>query len=185
MQIRQDVKHVAMVFGMSRWQAPVKATSTLRAGGRVRTHGLLQRMSPLLARSRGRGMSAIPLLSGGKQTSSRAGETTRLTHKRHTALNWLWRFTLHLATEKRTQPSATGPAFFPELSDPRSPEKDRIQLVHALTMSMGLEWVEATPSTGDNNDEVRMHMAPDPCRYVLSLPATALQDKDSSTTPAR
>ena len=88
-------------------------------------------------------------------------------------MNWLWRFTLHLATEKRTQPSATGPAFFPELSDPRSPEKDRIQLVHALTMSMGLEWVEATPSTGDNNDEVRMHMAPDPCRYVLSLPATA------------
>ena len=64
-------------------------------------------------------------------------------------------------------------SFFPELSDLRSPEKDRIQLVHALTMSMGLEWVEATPSTGDNNDEVRMHMAPDPCRYVLGLPATA------------
>ena len=37
-------------------------------------------------------------------------------------------------------------SFFPELSDLRSPEKDRIQLVHALTMSMGLEWVEATPS---------------------------------------
>ena len=28
--------------------------------------------------------------------------------------------------------------FFPELSDLRSPEKDRIRLVHALTMSMGL-----------------------------------------------
>jgi hypothetical protein len=35
--------------------------------------------------------------------------------------------------------------------------------LHALTMSMGLEWVEATPATGDNNDEVRMHRAPDPC----------------------
>ncbi|MBR0949736.1 serine hydrolase domain-containing protein [Bradyrhizobium canariense] len=64
--------------------------------------------------------------------------------------------------------------FFPELSDLRSPEKDRIRLSHALTMSMGLKWVEATPSTGnDNNDEARMHMAADPCRYVLGLPVTA------------
>ena len=65
-------------------------------------------------------------------------------------------------------------SFFPELSDLRSPEKDRIQLVHALTMSMGLTWVEATPATGDdNNDEARMHMASDPCRYVLGLAVTA------------
>jgi CubicO group peptidase (beta-lactamase class C family) len=64
--------------------------------------------------------------------------------------------------------------FFPELSDLRSPETERIQLVHALTMSMGLKWVEATPATGDyNNDEARMHMAWDPCRYVLGLPVTA------------
>ena len=56
----------------------------------------------------------------------------------------------------------------------RSPEKDRIQLFHALTMSMGLEWVEATPATGDdNNDEARMHKARDACRYVLGLAATA------------
>lgn len=65
-------------------------------------------------------------------------------------------------------------SFFPELSDLRSPEKDRIQLVHALTMSMGLEWIEATPATGDyNNDEARMHMAWDPCRYVLARPVMA------------
>ena len=64
-------------------------------------------------------------------------------------------------------------SFFPELSDLRSPEKDRIQLVHALTMSMGLKWVEAIPSNEDNNDEERMHMASDPCRYVLGLPVTA------------
>jgi CubicO group peptidase (beta-lactamase class C family) len=65
-------------------------------------------------------------------------------------------------------------SFFPELSDLRSLEKDRIQLVHVLTMSMGLKWVEATPATGDyNNDEARMNMAWDPCRYVLGLPATA------------
>jgi CubicO group peptidase (beta-lactamase class C family) len=64
-------------------------------------------------------------------------------------------------------------SFFPELSDLRSPEKERIQLLHVLTMSMGLKWVEAIPSNEDNNDEVRMHMAPDPCRYVLGLAATA------------
>jgi CubicO group peptidase (beta-lactamase class C family) len=65
-------------------------------------------------------------------------------------------------------------SFFPELSDLRSPEKERIQLLHALTMSMGLKWVEATPATGDDdNDEARMHRASDPCRYVLGLAATA------------
>ena len=64
--------------------------------------------------------------------------------------------------------------FFPELSDLRSPEKDRIKLSHVLTMSMGLAWVEATPATGDdNNDEARMHRASDPCRYVLGLPVSA------------
>jgi len=46
-------------------------------------------------------------------------------------------------------------------------------LVHALTMTMGLKWVEAIPSNEDDNDEVRMHIASDPCRYVLGLPSTA------------
>jgi len=64
-------------------------------------------------------------------------------------------------------------SFFPELSDLRSPEKDRLRLAHALTMTMGLKWVEAVPDNEGNNDEERMHMGPDPCRYVLSLPVTA------------
>jgi CubicO group peptidase (beta-lactamase class C family) len=65
-------------------------------------------------------------------------------------------------------------SFFPELADLRTPEKDRLLLRHALTMTMGLAWVEATPDTGDeNNDEARMHRAADPCRYVLGLPTTA------------
>jgi CubicO group peptidase (beta-lactamase class C family) len=64
-------------------------------------------------------------------------------------------------------------SFFPELADLRSPEKDHIQLVHALTMSLGLRWVEATPATGEDNDESRMHRASDQCRYVLGLPVTA------------
>jgi CubicO group peptidase (beta-lactamase class C family) len=69
-------------------------------------------------------------------------------------------------------------SFFPELSDLRSPEKERIQLLHVLAMSMGLKWVEAIPSNEDNNDEVRMHMAPDPCRYVLGLPVAAPAGQD-------
>jgi len=64
-------------------------------------------------------------------------------------------------------------SFFPELSDLRTPEKDRIQLLHALTMSMGLAWVEAIPSNEDDNDEARMHRAQDACRYVLGLAVTA------------
>lgn len=69
--------------------------------------------------------------------------------------------------------------FFPELADLRSPEKERIQLSHVLSMSMGLQWVEATPATGDfNNDEARMNMAWDPSRYVLGLPATAPAGKE-------
>ncbi len=45
-------------------------------------------------------------------------------------------------------------------------------------MSMGLKWVEAIPSNEGDNDEERMHMATDPCRYVLSLPATAPAGRD-------
>ncbi|MGY8661700.1 serine hydrolase [Bradyrhizobium sp. UFLA05-109] len=65
-------------------------------------------------------------------------------------------------------------SFFPELADLRTPEKEGIRLSHLLTMSLGLKWVEAIPSNENDNDEVRMHTAPDPCRYVLGLPATAL-----------
>src|SRR5439155_26379172 len=64
-------------------------------------------------------------------------------------------------------------SFFSECADLRSPEKNRIQLVHVLTMTMGLDWVEATPATGENNDESRMHRAADPSRYVLGLASTS------------
>jgi len=69
-------------------------------------------------------------------------------------------------------------SFFPECADLRSPEKDRIQLVHVLTMTMGLQWVEATPDTGENNDESRMHRAADPSRYVLGLASTSPPGKE-------
>jgi CubicO group peptidase (beta-lactamase class C family) len=77
-------------------------------------------------------------------------------------------------------------SFFPELSDLRSPEKDRIQLSHVLTMSMGLQWVEATPATGDENDEVRActgHQIPVATSSVCRR--RPRPDRSSSTTPAR
>lgn len=65
-------------------------------------------------------------------------------------------------------------SFFPELSDLRSAERADIRLSHVLGMSMGLSWVESTPATGDYfNDEARMSIAWDPCRFVLSRAVTA------------
>jgi CubicO group peptidase (beta-lactamase class C family) len=65
-------------------------------------------------------------------------------------------------------------SFFPELSDLVSQGRDPIRLSHVLSMSMGLQWVEANAATGDyNNDEARMNVAWDPGRYVLSRPIMA------------
>ena len=83
--------------------------------------------------------------------------------------------TLGIAIDRALIRSVNEPlfSFFPELSDLRTPEKDSLRLAHALTMTMGLKWVEATPSTGDyDNDEARMNMARDSSRYVLGSPAT-------------
>jgi CubicO group peptidase (beta-lactamase class C family) len=87
---------------------------------------------------------------------------------------------LGIAIDRGLIGSVNEPIFnlFPELSDLRSPEKDGIQLLHVLTMSMGLKWVEATPSNEGDNDEERMHKAPDPCRYVLGLAATTPPGQD-------
>jgi CubicO group peptidase (beta-lactamase class C family) len=64
--------------------------------------------------------------------------------------------------------------FFPELADLRTPESDRLLLRHALGMTLGLEWIESTPATGDlANDETRMYFSGDPCRYVLTRRAVA------------
>jgi CubicO group peptidase (beta-lactamase class C family) len=63
--------------------------------------------------------------------------------------------------------------FFPELADMRTPERDRLLLRHALGMTMGLQWVEATPTTGPANDETRMYLSGDACRYVLARPAVS------------
>jgi CubicO group peptidase (beta-lactamase class C family) len=60
--------------------------------------------------------------------------------------------------------------FFPEYSDLRTPEKDRILLRHLLTMSTGLAWDEYRPYTDPMNSEVQMMQSPDRYRFALERP---------------
>lgn len=60
--------------------------------------------------------------------------------------------------------------WFPQYSDLRTPEKERITLRHLLTMSAGLEWNENVPFTDPKNSEMRMLCSADQYRYVLEQP---------------
>src|SRR5262249_53063568 len=60
-------------------------------------------------------------------------------------------------------------SYFPDYSDLRSPEKDKITLRHLLMMASGLAWTEAPPST----DEDTVNGSKEPYRYVLSRPMAA------------
>jgi CubicO group peptidase (beta-lactamase class C family) len=50
------------------------------------------------------------------------------------------------------------------------PQRQRITVGDALTMSMGLEWSEDLPYSDPRNSEIAMEMAPDRYRYVLERP---------------
>jgi CubicO group peptidase (beta-lactamase class C family) len=61
-------------------------------------------------------------------------------------------------------------AFFPEHSDLRTADKDRITVRHLLTMSAGFSWNEFLPYSDPANSERRMIDAADQYRYVLEQP---------------
>ena len=63
--------------------------------------------------------------------------------------------------------------WFPQYSDLRTPEKERITLRHLLTMSAGLEWNENVPFSDPKNSAMRMLQSSDQCRYVLEQPVVA------------
>jgi CubicO group peptidase (beta-lactamase class C family) len=63
--------------------------------------------------------------------------------------------------------------WFPEYSDLRTPEKERISLRHLLTMSAGLEWYEYVPFSDPKNSEMRMLSSPDQYRFALEQPVVA------------
>ncbi len=60
---------------------------------------------------------------------------------------------------------------FPEYPDlAADPERARLTVEHALTMSLGLEWREDPPYNSPANAEIAMELAPDRYRYVLERP---------------
>ncbi|MCW3814314.1 beta-lactamase family protein [Micromonospora sp. DR5-3] len=60
---------------------------------------------------------------------------------------------------------------FPEYADlAADPERARLTVEHALTMSLGLEWREDIPYDNPTNAEIAMELAPDRYRYVLERP---------------
>jgi CubicO group peptidase (beta-lactamase class C family) len=116
-----------------------------------------------------KGLDEIPGLLWGRRVASVAFTADTL-HDMKSVSKSVASLAFGIAIDRGFIPSIDEPIFslFPELSDLRTPEKDRIQLKHVLGMTMGLAWEEATPATGDFfNDEARMHMASDACRYVL------------------
>jgi CubicO group peptidase (beta-lactamase class C family) len=74
-----------------------------------------------------------------------------------------------IALERKLIRSLDEPVFqfFPEYGDLRTPEKDRIQVRHLLTMSAGLEWDENVPITDASHGEMRMWRSPDHLRTAL------------------
>jgi CubicO group peptidase (beta-lactamase class C family) len=59
-------------------------------------------------------------------------------------------------------------AQYPDLT--ADPERARLTVGHALTMSLGLEWREDLPYSSPANAEIAMEMAPDRYRYILERP---------------
>jgi CubicO group peptidase (beta-lactamase class C family) len=65
-------------------------------------------------------------------------------------------------------------SFFPEHSDLATPEKRRVTLRHALTMSAGLDWNEGqVPYTDPTNDAERMEASTEPVRFLLNRPVAS------------
>ncbi|WP_419910536.1 serine hydrolase domain-containing protein [Hoeflea sp.] len=65
-------------------------------------------------------------------------------------------------------------AQFPQYADlAGDPQRDRIQVQHALSMRMGTEWNEDLPYTDPRNSEIAMEYAPDRYRFVLDRPMVA------------
>lgn len=57
---------------------------------------------------------------------------------------------------------------YPELAV--DPQRARLTVEHALTMSLGVEWREDLPYNSPANAEIAMELAPDRYRYILERP---------------
>jgi CubicO group peptidase (beta-lactamase class C family) len=61
-------------------------------------------------------------------------------------------------------------SYFPDYDALRTPEKDRIQLRHLLTMTSGLAWDEWRSYSDPENSEIMMIHSTEPYRFVLRQP---------------
>jgi CubicO group peptidase (beta-lactamase class C family) len=60
---------------------------------------------------------------------------------------------------------------FPQYPDlAADPQRARLTVEHALTMSLGVEWREDLPYNSPANAEIAMELAPDRYRYILERP---------------
>jgi CubicO group peptidase (beta-lactamase class C family) len=60
---------------------------------------------------------------------------------------------------------------FPQYPDlAADPQRARLTVEHALTMSLGVEWREDPPYNSPANAEIAMELAPDRYRYILERP---------------
>jgi len=77
-----------------------------------------------------------------------------------------------IALDKKLLPPLETPLveLFPEYIDVQTPERRRITLAHALSMTAGLEWNERVPYTDPRNDEIAMTRSADPLHFVLNRP---------------
>ena len=61
--------------------------------------------------------------------------------------------------------------WFPQYPDlAADPQRARLTVEHALSMSLGLEWNEDLPYNSPANAEIAMELAPDRYRYILERP---------------
>ena len=60
--------------------------------------------------------------------------------------------------------------WFPEYPELNTPDRRRVTLAHALSMTSGFDWNEDIPYTDPRNDEIRMTNDSHPLRYALSRP---------------
>jgi CubicO group peptidase (beta-lactamase class C family) len=68
-------------------------------------------------------------------------------------------------------PEAPLLAQFPEYDDlAADPQRARLTIDHALTMTLGIEWNEQVPYTDPANSEIAMERAPDRIRFILERP---------------
>ena len=71
-------------------------------------------------------------------------------------------------------PEAPLLAQFPDYPDlAADPQRARLTIAHALTMTLGMEWDEQRPYSDPANSEIAMEHAPDRYRFVLDRPIIA------------